>query len=174
MSIPRFMLVGGGSGPTVTRRPAGFGWRLVGGNNHELGRSVAPTATVEDCRAGVLRLKDDVQALTGRVRRAAAEPAWVWVVELDGVPAAVSGRAYQRQRECRYALNHFLAAIPLAGITRDWSMPVAGPALGPAATPHVPGPGAGPASGPAAGPGPGPEPAGPTTPTAPALAVGTA
>jgi hypothetical protein len=148
MSIPRFMLVGGGSGPTVTRRPAGFGWRLVGGNNHELGRSVAPTATVEDCRAGVLRLKDGVEALTGRVRRGTAEAAWVWVVELDGVPAAVSGRAYQRQRECRYALNHFLAAIPLAGIRRDWQAPDAGPD----AAPHAPRPGAGPASGPGAEP----------------------
>jgi hypothetical protein len=72
----------------------------------------------------------------------------VWVVELDGVPAAVSGRAYQRQRECRYALNHFLAAIPLAGIRRDWQAPDAGPD----AAPHAPTPGAGPASGPGAEP----------------------
>jgi hypothetical protein len=133
----------------VTRLPAGFGWRLVGGNNHELGRSVAPAATVEECRAGILRLKDDVEALTGRVRRGTAEAAWVWVVELDGVPAAVSGRAYQRQREGRYALNHFLAAIPLARVPDD--APAPGP--GPHPAPHVPRPGAGPAAGPGFEPG---------------------
>lgn len=132
MSIPRFMLVGSGSGPAVTGRPAGFGWRLVGGNNHELGRSAAQAATVEDCRADVLRLKDDVGALMGRLRRGTAPSAWLWVAEFDGIPAAVGGRAYQRQRECRYALDHFLAAIPLADITRDWRAPDAGRAAVPA------------------------------------------
>lgn len=131
MSIPRFMLVGGGFGPAAARRPAGFGWRLVGGNNYELGRSVTTADTVEECRAAVQRLKADVDVLTTRVRRGAAEAAWVWVVEADGVAVAASGRAYQRQRECQYALDHFLAAVPLADIVGDRRAPD-GPGPGPA------------------------------------------
>ncbi|MER5464616.1 hypothetical protein ABT010_28790 [Streptomyces sp. NPDC002668] len=60
---------------------------------------------------------------------------WTWRVELEGRAVAVAGRAYQRHRECQYNLSQFLAAVPVAQLTKGMpnrSRPRALPPHGPA------------------------------------------
>ncbi|WP_075017708.1 hypothetical protein [Actinacidiphila rubida] len=101
-----------------------MGWRLIGANNRELGRSAAVFESVELCGAAVVRLREGVGAGQVRVLFAMSDTAgtWTWRLELGGHQAAMSGRTYQRQREAQHNLNLFLTAVPLARLTVE--MPV--------------------------------------------------
>jgi hypothetical protein len=87
-------------------------WRLLGRNNHELGRSGRLFADDEDCVAALLMFRNlDVRE---HATVAVRGEAWWWQIELRGERTAVSSRGYQRQRECRYNLEHFLTQTPAA------------------------------------------------------------
>lgn len=90
------------------------GWRLIGANNRELGRSAAVFESFDLCRAAVLRLREGADQ--SRVLFAMSDPSgkWTWRLELGGQQAAMSGRTYQRQREAQHNLSLFLTAVPLA------------------------------------------------------------
>ena len=123
MSQPRFLIVHGRIqlGISVPEWPTGddpfavrdrgdghwFSWRMLGGNNRELGRGASVHATEQKCLAEMTR----VQAESGRsVSFVGLQPSglWSWQLELDGTPIAVAGRSYRRQRECRYNLEQFM------------------------------------------------------------------
>lgn len=93
------------------------GWRLIGANNRELGRSAAVFESLELCRAAVLRLREGVGIGQARVLFAMSDTAWTWRMELGGHQAAMSGRTYQRQREAQHNLSLFLIAVPLAQLS---------------------------------------------------------
>ena len=128
MSQPRFALVRGYSmrGVSVPAWPARdepapvgadgrwTSWRLLGGNNHELGRGGVLHPDDETCVTALLRLRtlDVVDAAIVAIRR----DAWWWQIDVDGERLATSARGYQRQRECRYNLDHFLAELPTATV----------------------------------------------------------
>lgn len=105
-------------------QPRRVGWRLIGANNRELGRSAAVFESMELCRAAVVRLREGVGAGQVRGLFAMSDTAgtWTWRLELGGHQAAMSGRTYQRQREAQHNLTLFLAAVPLAQLTAE--MPV--------------------------------------------------
>jgi hypothetical protein len=96
------------------------GWRLLGGNNRELGRSPVWYPDVDACREAVRSLKREIGGVTSAIT-AAARPggAWSWRLAVSGTPVAVAGRPYHRQRECAYNLNHFVAAVPYASIVDE-------------------------------------------------------
>ena len=96
------------------------GWRLLGANNRELGRSPVWYPDVESCRDAVRTLKREIGAVTSAIT-ANARPggAWSWRLAVSGTPVAIAGRPYHRQRECAYNLNHFVAAVPGAAIADD-------------------------------------------------------
>jgi hypothetical protein len=96
-------------------------WRLLGGNNHELGRGALLHPDDEACVAALRRLRtlDVAAAATVAIRR----DAWWWQVDVDGERLAVSSRGYQRQRECRYNLDHFLAELPTAAVPEPGAVP---------------------------------------------------
>lgn len=127
MSASRFVLVPGtlASGArrmswpdrtTVVGVPGGswVAWRLLGRNNHELGRSATVFPTAEHVLADVLALRDVVEELAVTVHADAEQAEWRWRLALDGRPVAVSARTYLRQRECHYSASMFRQAVPFA------------------------------------------------------------
>jgi hypothetical protein len=89
------------------------GWRVLGANNRELGRSAGPFWQVEEA----YQAAHEAQAvLKGTVTRFWADDlgAWFWNIDLDGEELAVSGRGYRRQRECIYSIEQFREHFPTA------------------------------------------------------------
>jgi hypothetical protein len=123
VSQPRFLIVHGrvqqgvsvpewptGEDPFAVRdRPDGhwFSWRMLGGNNRELGRGATVHSTEVGCLAAMSRAQVDAARSTSFIGLQATG-LWWWQLELGGAPVAVAGRSYRRQRECRYNLDQFL------------------------------------------------------------------
>lgn len=93
------------------------GWRLVGANNRELGRSAGTYASLAECQAAVLLLREHIGQVRAQLSMADAGGTWTWRVELGGRNVAVSGRTYHRLRECQQNLGLFLAAVTVAEMT---------------------------------------------------------
>jgi hypothetical protein len=97
------------------------GWRLLGGNNRELGRS-ARIYAVDEVWTVIEGLQASAHKLTITVSPT-PRGKWFWGGVLAGERVAISARTYGRQRECRYNAEQFLLALPLAvaarGITPD-------------------------------------------------------
>ncbi|MFD7321156.1 hypothetical protein ACFV9D_08680 [Streptomyces sp. NPDC059875] len=96
-------------------------WRLVGANNHELGRGPDLHAGHSACCAAVVGLRDGLDRTVPLVSMAATTGAWTWQLALDERCVAVAARSYRRQRECRHSLQLFLTAAAqgevAAGVT---------------------------------------------------------
>ncbi|MGW7369048.1 hypothetical protein ACWGI8_37915 [Streptomyces sp. NPDC054841] len=90
------------------------GWRLIGANNRELGRSAEAFAGPEECAAAMIELREKVAEARVLLSMPDTAGSWTWRLELDGRAVAVAGRPYLRQRECQYNLSQFLAAVPVA------------------------------------------------------------
>jgi hypothetical protein len=103
-------------------------WRLLSGNNRELGRCVATYADVESCLVATKVFVESVDELTGQVRRR-EEGGWAWSLTSGLEPIVVCGRSYDRQVRCEQALANFrhLAAVAVSGTgvvitaSRRWS-----------------------------------------------------
>jgi hypothetical protein len=90
---------------------------LCSPNNRILGRGEHPFDTEAECREAVLGLVNAADRLNPVSTALGTSGHWVWRVELDGVPVAVSHRSYLRPRECQYNVGRFLAAVPTALLT---------------------------------------------------------
>lgn len=150
MSRPRFLFV---SWVDVARRQAPGGtpdhdaggaaaeavtWRLVGANNHELGRSPQIHSSLAACCAAVERLRTQAERVTALVVMSPVASAgtatghttatstststgigigaWTWQLTLDEHCVAVAVRTFRRQRECRHSLQLFLTAAAEAQV----------------------------------------------------------
>lgn len=121
MSTPRFQLFPGGR-----TRPSGggVGWRLLGANNRELGRSAQSFVDAEAAHGAIAALPALLAQAPRHVRHSSATASWTWWIEgPDGEPAAVSGRGFRHERECRYNLTQFCDVAPLAS-TMSAAIPV--------------------------------------------------
>jgi hypothetical protein len=98
----------------TTARPQAdnwYGWRLMGANNRELGRSAMSFLSYPLARAAVTRLQDGCDRL---VRHTLVDPAsgrWSWRLDLDAVPVAISGRWYEREHDSRLGADTFVRLI---------------------------------------------------------------
>jgi hypothetical protein len=93
-------------------------WRLLSGNNRELGRSVA---SYPDAESGLIAVKvfvETLDELTSQVRRRDAE-GWAWLLLADGEPVATCGRPYDRQVRCEQALANFRMLAAAASSKND-------------------------------------------------------
>jgi hypothetical protein len=110
------------------------GWLLLGGNNRELGRGCVLFHDPTECETAIAALVGAAEALRTTITADLDVSSWRWRAEDDSGPVAVGGRLYQRRRECAYALNQFLAALPQAELPAgparlltlswtDWSRP---------------------------------------------------
>jgi len=93
----------------------GVGWRLLGANNRELGRSAVAYPDAESALKGV----DVVRALatsgTAHIVHNPSVSTWSWHLEgADGAVVATSGRGFRHERECRYNLEQFRVNAPVA------------------------------------------------------------
>ena len=121
MAAPRFQLIPGarltGSGG------GGVGWRLLGANNRELGRSAVSFAEAESALAAIGRLRVTAAADVSHVLHDQKSGLWVWQLIDNSVLVATSGRGFRHERECRYNLEQFRAAAPTAP-TSDGDVPL--------------------------------------------------
>ena len=102
MAQPRFQLVPGAR-LASSDGTAGIGWRLLGANNRELGRSALASPDAESALSGDAHIVHDPR--TGH---------WAWHLDDDGEVVATSGRGFRHERECRYNLEQFREAAPTA------------------------------------------------------------
>ncbi|MEV7523386.1 hypothetical protein [Streptomyces sp. NPDC091371] len=130
MDVARRQASGGNSGQVgAGDAPDAVTWRLVGANNHELGRSPRVHSSLAACCASVERLRAEAERVTALVAMSpgstATAPgngngngigAWTWQLVLDDTCVAVAVRTFRRQRECRHSLQLFLAAVTEAQV----------------------------------------------------------
>jgi hypothetical protein len=116
-------------------------WRLLSGNNREIGRSVDEFADAETCRLAIKDLQNALDELTSSVRRTVSNE-WTWELTRGTAPVAVSGpRGFDRMIRCKQGLSSFLLLVPDADIgttsmvshARRWESPSAGRASRPPA-----------------------------------------
>jgi hypothetical protein len=111
VSQPRFQLVPGsrlGSGK-------GVGWRLLGSNNRELGRSAGHHDDAEAAITSIERVREVATTGTAHIVHDSSTGLWAWQLsDADGEPVAVAGRGFRYERECRYNLDQFRATAPVA------------------------------------------------------------
>ena len=119
MAQPRFQLI---PGSRLNGGKGGVGWRLLGMNNRELGRSAHSFPDAESAHAAIARLRTDLVSAVGHINHEPMSQSWHW--RLDGAdgPVAVSGRGFRHERECRYNLEQFREASPVAP-TPDQNVP---------------------------------------------------
>ncbi|GAA2345482.1 hypothetical protein [Dactylosporangium salmoneum] len=120
MLPPRFIflaIVTPDDDESVADRQQRTAWMLCSPNNRILGRGERTFDSEAQCREavlGVVRAADRLNAVSTALGTSGH---WVWRVELDGSPVAVSHRSYLRARECQYNVGRFLAALPAALLT---------------------------------------------------------
>ena len=113
MVQPRFQLIPGArlAGATGT---GGVGWRLLGANNRELGRSAGSYPDAEDAHESISRVRDLAESGEAHIVHDRSTSLWAWHLDDSGVLVANSGRGFRHERECRYNLDQFRAAAPNA------------------------------------------------------------
>lgn len=118
MAVPRFLFVSGvrGEAGNEPLKLTGVSWRLLGGNNRELGRSAHVFAGLEACHLAALEIRERAAEATVELRAEPSTGRWTWQLRLDTEPVVIAGRSYLRLRECQYNLAQFLAFAPVAGM----------------------------------------------------------
>jgi hypothetical protein len=89
---------------------------LLGGNNHELGRSIPAYGSLDEAIEAVGQLRANLDETVASVAPSAVTSRWGWRLVIGSVDIAASGRWYQREREARYNLEQFRLAAPEAQI----------------------------------------------------------
>lgn len=102
-------------------------WRLIGGNNRDLGCSARGFESVEASREAVLLLKARIADAVPLITIEPRSSEWTWRLEIDGTVVARSVRGYLRHRECLYNVSHFLGCVPVAALPREPDGRNAGP-----------------------------------------------
>jgi hypothetical protein len=114
VSAPRYQLTPGGR---LVHDPSagGVGWRLLGANNRELGRSALAYPDAEDALEAVATVRLLATVGAAHIVHAPTMTPWVWQLENEeGVIVATAGRGFRHERECRYNLEQFREAAPSA------------------------------------------------------------
>ena len=107
-------------------------WRVLSGNNRELGRGSGEFPDQESCVLGIKHLQAVVADLDPSVVRDSTS-AWRWTLSLGGVSVANSGHSYDRLIRCRLALTYFVTHLGTSQVTgalmltqsRRWTTPTA-------------------------------------------------
>ena len=102
-----------------------MGWRLLGANNRELGRSAYVYTDTADALLAVQALRATAALLTMNQERDAAGQ-WRWWAALDGTLVAVSGRGFRRAQDCLLNEEQFVAALRRRSDPRSRRNPIDG------------------------------------------------
>lgn len=119
MSRARFMVYSGHRAGVAAGGRPWFRWRLVSANNRVLGQSATLFDELPACRRSLAAASELTGAEELRLVSDVTTGLWTW--ELAGATevVAVSGRAYQRQRECRQSSVAFCEAAPTGGLRAE-------------------------------------------------------
>jgi hypothetical protein len=98
------------------RREGLIRWRLLSGNNRELGRGVRISASVAECLTHLAAVRDEFLEATTRIRRGPTGE-WCWDVLVRGQAVASAGHGYPRLIRCQQALAMFAAAVAAAEVS---------------------------------------------------------
>jgi hypothetical protein len=88
-------------------------WRLLSGNNRDMGRGLDEFDDPESCGVALKQLQMDAAGLTPRVRRLTPS-SWEWEIALDEVPIASAGHPFDRLIRCEQGMSQFLEHFPAA------------------------------------------------------------
>jgi len=92
----------------AVRRGEWYAWRLIGTNNHELGRSALSFPSYQQVLGAVAELQENLDRLVRLAIRDRPTGRWGWRLELDGVAVAISGRWYKRDQDSRLGADRFV------------------------------------------------------------------
>jgi len=93
----------------------GVGWRLLGPNNRELGRSAIAYEDAEAALVAVDNVRHLARVGVAHIVHESTATPWVWQLQDEsGLVVANSGRGFRHERECRYNLDQFRSAAPTA------------------------------------------------------------
>jgi hypothetical protein len=93
-------------------------WRLLSGNNRDMGRGVEQFDDSEVCRIGIKQLQADAAELRARVRRVTPSR-WHWEIVLDELVVAAAGHPFDRLIRCEQGMAQFLenfGAAPIGAV----------------------------------------------------------
>ena len=88
-------------------------WRLLTGNNREIGRGVAAFEDVDACRAEFARVVANLGALVTSCQPAVSHR-WTWRLSLDGAAVVVAAHTFDRRARCELAAGQFVREAPRA------------------------------------------------------------
>jgi hypothetical protein len=91
-----------------------YGWRLIGANNRELGRSPRTYEGLAGARAMARLVRESSADLTIVLLNQDTDGTWAWQAQFADAAVAVSGRSYLRQRECQYNYQQFVVGLASA------------------------------------------------------------
>src|SRR5262245_52634477 len=99
----------------TTLAKAGVKWRLLSGNNREVGRGEHVYADVEAAVVGIKQLQLMIGDFDQRIRHVPSGQ-WRWELLANEEPAVGSARGFDRQIRCELAMQQFLTLFDLAPI----------------------------------------------------------
>src|SRR5262249_3074268 len=85
-----------------------YAWRLIGTNNHELGRSALSFPSYRLALDAFTELTEGLDRLVPAPVRDLPTGRWGWRLELDGAAVAASGRWYKRDQDSRLGAAKFV------------------------------------------------------------------
>lgn len=90
-------------------------WRLLSGNNREIGRGAESFADAESCRIAVKELQASVDELESAVRRDVGH-VWVWQLAFGDRLVVTSAHGFDRLIRCNRGLEQFRDELRVAAI----------------------------------------------------------
>jgi hypothetical protein len=94
-------------------------WRVLSGNNRELGRGFETYPDAEACRRAIGDLRSALDFLLPQVRREGRDR-WIWELHrADGAVLVVAAHPFDRQVRCRKAVDQFLLDARLAPVAES-------------------------------------------------------
>jgi hypothetical protein len=102
----------------------GVQWRLLGGNNRDLGRGALAYPDAESCLLAIKQLVHSLPDLIPAIRRTPPN-LWVWQLRLDDLVVVASAHSYDRQIRAEHAGKRFLDCAGAASVSDTITMTAA-------------------------------------------------
>ena len=93
-------------------------WRLLSGNNRELGRGREAFVDSEACRLVIKELQTETDQIVAAIRRVGSH-SWSWQLMRGDEVVAEASHAYDRRIRCEQAMNQFASQLRDAVIRPD-------------------------------------------------------
>jgi hypothetical protein len=92
-------------------------WRLLSGNNRDMGRGLEQYSDVHSCELAIKEFQANIEELVPRVRR--VDPSqWIFQICWRDQPIAAAGHRFDRLIRCEQGMDQFLenfATAPVGG-----------------------------------------------------------